>query len=221
MENNMVWEKVKVQEIDEDLESKGDYTSRDNVFHASELAYNCMYKAYRDRTEGKEFNDAGKYALWRGRVFDQYITKLFDENELRVTQRVPNTPFTIRGRIDGVDYENNILYEVKSVASIKYIRDQPYAHHIPQGLFYLNNYDPLATLRFLYVSMDGYVSLEYVPDPSEMRAHNDEYNRKAKELGLALKHGEPPEPVKCAECKWCNYKKDKTCPLTPKRRSRK
>jgi len=205
--------------IKEDMEDNRNYTSRDNIFHVSELCYDCMYKAYLDRKEGKQFDGSANWNIYRGRIFDKAITRLFDENELRVQHRVKGTPYVIRGRIDGLLYEENEIYEVKSVMSIRYV-NQPYNYHIPQGIFYLNTYDPMATLKFLYVSMDGYKVLEYTGDRETADAYMNEFERKAKLLGKALKRGEPPEPTKANECKWCRYKEEGRCPITKTRKKR-
>ncbi len=195
------------------------YTYRDNVFHVSELSYTCMYKIYHDRMEGKDFDDSGLWNLYRGRVFDRAITPLFDENELRVQMRVPGTDIIIRGRIDAVDYEENVIYEVKSVASIKYVR-KPYNHHIPQAVFYLCNYDPKAKLKILYVSMDGNKTFEYTGGPQNADAMMRDFEAKAKILRLAMKTGEAPEPTKGGECNWCRYKGEGRCPIVKTRKKK-
>ena len=201
------------------FEDDREYTNQDNVFHASELSYECMFKVYMDREYGKGFPDDARWNLYRGSVFDKAITPLFDENELRVQQRVKGTPYVIRGRIDGLNYDTNEIFEVKSVVSIKYVRE-PFKHHVPQGLFYLGNYNPEATLKFLYVSMDGYKVLEYIGGFETMEAELENFDAKARIIGKAIRKGEPPEPVRANECKWCRYKKEGTCPIT-KTRSKK
>jgi hypothetical protein len=197
------------------FEDDREYTNQDNVFHASELSYECMFKVYMDREHGKGFPDDARWNLYRGSVFDKAITPLFDENELRVQQRVKGTPYVIRGRIDGLNYDTNEIFEVKSVVSIKYVRE-PFKHHVPQGLFYLGNYNPEATLKFLYVSMDGYKVLEYTGGFERMEAELENFDAKARIIGKAIRKGEPPEPIRANECKWCRYKNETgelACPL--------
>jgi hypothetical protein len=203
----------------DDMEMKMDYTTRDNVFHASEVAYTCMYKAYMDRLEGKEFDDTGKYNIYRGRLFDKHLTKLFDENELRVQHRIKNSPFVIRGRIDCLDYESNTIYEIKTVQSIKFVR-APFKHHIPQGIFYLTNYDPLATLKFMYFSMDGYKVFEYEDSLETADAIMKEMEERAITLGTAIKKEEPPTPTKGGECRYCKYKEQGRCPIVRTRKKK-
>lgn len=206
--------------IKTDMEDDREYTHRDNVFHVSELSYTCMFRQYMDRLEGKQFDGSAKWNIYRGRIFDQKLTKLFDENEVRVQHRIKGTPYIIRGRIDGLLYEENEIYEIKSVASIRYVK-QPYPYHIPQGIFYLNSYDPLATLKFLYVSMDGYKVFEYNGDLETASSYMDEFERKGKILGKSLKTGVAPEPDKGNECKWCRYKEEGKCPILKPRKKRK
>ena len=207
--------------VKEDMEDDRNYTSRDNVFHVSELSYNCMYKMYMDRKEGKQFDGSANWNIYRGRIFDKALTPLFDENEVRVQHRVKGTPYVIRGRIDGLLYEENEIFEVKSVASIRYVKN-PYPYHIPQGIFYLNTYDPMASLKFLYVSMDGYKVFEYQGDRETADAYMNEFERKAKLLGKGLKNGEPPEPERGGECNWCRYKEEGRCPIVkPKKKKKK
>jgi len=190
------------------FEDDREYTNQDNIFHASELCYGCMFKVYMDRKEGKCFPKDAMWNLYRGRVFDKALTPLFDENEVRVQQRVKGTPYVIRGRIDGLLYDidgKNEIYEVKSVVSIKYVQ-QPFKQHVPQGLFYLGNYNPNARLKFLYVSMDGYKVLEYDAGFETMEAELENFDRKARIIGKAIRKEEPPEPTRGNECKWCRYK---------------
>jgi len=201
----------------EDMSMDGDYTTRDNVFHASEVAYTCMYKAYMDRKEGKEFDNQAMYNIYRGRIFDRHLTKLFDERELRVQHRIKNTPFIIRGRIDGLNYDTNTIYEIKTVQSINYVRG-PFKNHIPQAVFYLTNYDPLATLKFIYLSMDGYKVFTYDDTLQTADSVMAEMEDRAKTLGLAIKEGEPPTPSKGNECKYCRYKKQGRCPIVKTRK---
>jgi len=203
----------------EDMSMDGDYTTRDNVFHASEVAYTCMYKAYMDRKEGKEFDNQAMYNIYRGRIFDRHLTKLFDERELRVQHRIKNTPFIIRGRIDGLNYDENCIYEIKTVQSIKFVR-APYKHHIPQGLFYLTNYDPKATLKFIYLSMDGYKVFTFNGDLGSADAIITEMENKAKALGEGLINKKPPQAEKANECKYCRYKGEGRCPIVKTRKKK-
>lgn len=203
----------------EDINEERDYTQRDNVFHASELCYTCMWKQYMDRQEGKKFDDQAKWNIYRGRVFDNRLTKLFDENEVRVQQRIRNTPFVIRGRIDGLNYADNCIYEIKTVQSIKFVR-APFKHHVPQGLFYLHNYDPNATLKFIYISMDGYKVYTYQGSREEADSVVRDMEEKAKVLGTALIKGEAPDAERGNECKWCRYKAEGRCPIMRKPRKK-
>ena len=203
----------------EDMALNSDYDTRDNIFHASEVAYTCMFKAYMDRQEGKEFDSGATYNIYRGRVFDKHLTKLFDEKEVRVQHRIKNTPFVIRGRIDGLNYDTNTIYEIKTVQSIKFVR-APYKHHIPQGLFYLTNYDPKATLKFIYLSMDGYKVFTFDDTMQTADSVMVEMEEKARKLGEGIIKGEPPLPVKGNECRWCRYKEEGRCPITKTRKKR-
>lgn len=203
-----------------DIYEEREHTIRDNVFHVSELSYTCMYKQYLDRLEGKDFNDDAYWNIYRGRVFDKRLTALFDENELRVQHRVKGTPYIIRGRIDGYNYDTNSIYEIKTVASIKFVR-APYKHHIPQGIFYLNTFDPLANLHFLYVSMDGWKNFKYTGDIETAGMFIEDFEDKARVLGKALRTGDPPEPIKGGgECNWCRYRQEGKCPVMKPKKSR-
>ncbi len=196
------------------------YVYRDNVFHVSELSYTCMYKIFYDRIEGKEFNKSGLWNIYRGIVFDRAITPLFDENELRVQMRVPNTDIIIRGKIDAVDYDENVIYEFKTVVSIKFVR-KPYQHHTQQALFYLCNYDPNAVLKLVYVSMDGHKTFEFVGGRQNADAHMPDFVKKAKSLRKALRNKEAPEPQRASECNWCRYKEEGRCPIVKTRKRKK
>ena len=79
----------------------------------------------------------------------------------------------------------------------------------------------MATLRFVYVSMDGYKVLEFDGDKAEMKGIQKEYERKAKVLGKALKTKQEPEPTESNECNWCGYRKEGKRPIKKPKRSRK
>lgn len=208
--------------IFDDVHKEDSYTTHDNIFHASELAYTCMFKAYMDRTTGKQFPDDAKWNLYRGRIFDSYITKLFDEDQVRVQRRVHGTPYVIRGRIDGLNYDENCIYELKSIVSVKWIKN-PLKHHVPQGLFYKMNYDPKAKLKFIYVSMDGCKTFEFKDTKKNLKDAEQimtDYDNKAKILGDSLINKEPPEPTRANECKWCRYKTEGLCPICKPRKKK-
>lgn len=206
-------------QIEEDMELDQNYTQRPNIFHVSELSYDCMFKAFLDRKEGKGFNKDALWNIYRGTIFDRYLTKLFDENEVRVQHRIKGTPYVVRGRIDGILYEENEIWEIKTVASSKFVRN-PYNHHIKQGLFYLCTYDPTAKLKFLYASMDGHKEFEYVADRETADQVLMEYEEKARMLGDGIKKDEPPEPTRGSQCNWCRYKEEGKCPICKPRKKR-
>jgi len=193
------------------IKHKDKYNFKKNVLHVSELSYNCMYRVYEKRKHNND--DFGSlWNLFRGNIFDQYISPILGETQVRVSFRVPKTNFIIRGKIDAVNHEKNIIYEIKTVKSVKFIKN-PYSYHIPQGLFYLSNFDPLATLKFVYLSMDGYKVFTFSGTQKDISDAMKEFEKKAKILGSALFLNKKPIPQKGSECNWCEHKKMHTCPL--------
>lgn len=216
-----MWEEVELpKEVLNDIDRDMNYTERKNVFHASELAYNCPLRMYFDRTNMREVDSRGLWAMYRGRVFDKHINQLFDESEIRVAHRVPGTNYIIRGRIDGINYTDNVIYEVKTVEFMDFMK-QPRDAHQNQALFYLACYDPLATLKIIYVSMGGNKTYKFTGGKSELNSIMQEYDRKAKILGNSLKKKEEPEPLSAKECDFCTWRQKSMCPIKKPKQKRK
>jgi hypothetical protein len=195
------------------------YIMKNNVFHVSELSNTCLLKMYLDRIDGRICDDQCEWALYRGRIFDQHITKLFDETQRSVTHRVPKTNYVIRGKIDGLNYEDNLIVELKTAQFMDYLK-QPRDSHINQALFYLACFDPLATCNILYVSMGGYKNFEFTGTKSELNQVMKEFNRKAKLLGDSLKSETPPEGTPNKECDYCTHRELGNCPIKKKKQTR-
>lgn len=205
--------------IQADMDVNINFHERDNIFHVSELSYECPLRMYLDRTTMKKIDDSGKWNIYRGKIFDKYLTALFDEKEIRVQHRVPGTNYMIRGRIDGLTYEDNCIYEIKTVEHMDWMK-QPRNPHINQSVFYLANYDPLSTLKIFYASMGGWKCFEFNGTKSDVNGIMKEFDRKARILGDALKCKEEPTGVSCKECEWCIYRGEGMCSLKKPKKER-
>lgn len=205
--------------ITEDINKSRPHNSSDNIFNVSELSNNCLLRMYLDRREPTDVSERGKWAMYRGRIFDQYLTKLFDEDQIRVTHKVPGTNYVIRGKIDAITYKTNELVELKTVEFMDYMKE-PRDSHKKQALFYLSCYDPLATLQVLYVGMGGWKNYQFTGTKTELNAVMKEFDTKAKLLGDSLKNNEPPEGMSCKECDWCSHRPLKKCPIKKPKQKR-
>lgn len=207
--------------LQDDINKEYDYHTKDNIFHVSELSHNCILKMYLDRKEPTPISPKGKWAMYRGKIFDNHITKLFDEDQIRVSHKVPGTNYVIRGKIDAITYDANELVELKTVEFMDYL-EEPREAHKNQALFYLACYDPLAKLQVLYVGMGECKCFEFVGTKSELNGILKEFDRKARLLGDALKENKPPEPMSCKECNYCGHRALNKCSVKkPKRQKQK
>ena len=105
-----------LQHIDKVTERHHDY--RDNIFYVSELT-GCIRQAYLNRTLKPKIEDydfTQKWRLFRGIIFDQAITTLFERNQVRITHRVKNPPIVITGKADFI--EDDVLWELKTVSEL-------------------------------------------------------------------------------------------------------
>ena len=172
----------------------------DDRIYATELAGNCLLKAFLNRRVGLK-SERIQWAIYRGLIFDELWTGLFPRNQVRVTHRIPNGP-TIVGRIDFI--WDGKIYELKTVNSVRKI-EEPLPHHVKQVKFYAwcENVD---TAVIIYVSFDGIRCFD-------INCHDSyeivkEFEQKAMVLYQALKTNTPPEPgeeVEEWECKYCDY----------------
>jgi len=187
-----------LQHIDKVTERHHDY--RDNIFYVSELT-GCIRQAYLNRTLKPKIEDydfTQKWRLFRGIIFDQAITTLFERNQIRITHRVKNLPIVITGKADFI--EDDVLWELKTVSELP---EKPQEHHVLQVLFYAYYLLP-KSCRILYVAMDNVRVFEIDYNDELARQAVELLEERAKTLYECLRKNEPPEPTKnrrlCESC---------------------
>ncbi len=187
------------------MATQDDYEYRNETLLVTELLY-CLRKAYFRRTvTDVEKELAQRWYLYRGSVFDQLWTPLFQRNQVRVTHRVPGGP-TIVGRIDFINKEGDdlVLYELKTIANRYVIKNGAKEEHIKQVKFYAwcENID---VAKLVYVSFEG-VKV-FTVDCSDAYEIVKELEERAKILHDCLVNERlPPKTDKEWECRYCEYK---------------
>ena len=177
---------------------------RDGSLHVTELLY-CLRKAYfRRKITDVEKELTQRWYLYRGNVFDQLWTPLFNRNQVRVTYRVPGGP-NIVGRIDFIWEENGepVIYELKTISNRYAIKDGPKEEHVKQVKFYAYC-ENIQVAKLIYVSFEG-VKI-FTIDCSNAEEVVNEIDERARRLYFFLKSERlPPKTDKKWECKFCEF----------------
>jgi hypothetical protein len=199
---------------------------QDERLYPTELL-GCLKKAYLCRKNKCDMELEGCYAVWRGKLFDDALSPLFERQQESVTYEIPDTPITIAGRLDAVDPNGQMILDWKTVSSLYYIRAEgPKDSHKRQLMFYWsgirakNPEDPVVQLhdkkgmiKLVYMDMGG-VETYLVGFTSKEADDNLMWlTARAKVLYDALKENVPPKV--CAkdskreawECKYCSARK--------------
>ena len=194
----------------------GKYSHRDGELHVTELVY-CLRKAYYRRMLEKsnepapEMDLQHRWYLYRGILFDEDWTGLFERNQVRVTHRVRGGP-TIAGRIDFID--GDTVWDLKTISNGYAVRDGPKPAHVKQVLFY-SWVENMPNAGLIYLHLGGVKIFRL--DTRYAEAVVEELEEKARVLYEALKKAEPPEPFNEPwECKYCEFRD--ICPLAGVRR---
>ena len=177
-------------------------THRNEQVHVTELLY-CLRKAYLRRTLPEISRDIEqRWYTYRGIVFDQLWTGLFDRNQVRVTHRIPDGP-TIVGVIDFIAYENDepVIYELKTIANRYAIKNGPKDDHIKQVKFYAYCENVLRA-KLVYVSFEGVKIFDIHATDAPVTVYWLE--DRARQLYEALKKKIPPAKTDREwECRYC------------------
>jgi len=179
-----------------------EYEYADERIHVSELC-GCLLKAWFRRRYPVERDFDQLWFLYRGIVYDELWTRLFERNQIRVTHRIRNGP-TIVGRYDF--YWDDRIWDLKTTISVRNLKE-PFSHHVDQVKFYCwcENVDKGA---LLYVSFDGYQIFYFDCDDAEEVVKR--FEEKAIVLYNALEANEPPTTAytESWECRYCEYALD-------------
>lgn len=182
-----------------------EHEMNDNRLYVTELLY-CLRKAYFRRMEQKlgikqEQELQNLWYAYRGRIFDEVFTPLFERNQIRITHRIPGGP-TIVGRIDFI--KDGEIWEMKTALNSAVEKYGAKEQHVKQALFYawVENADKV---KLLYITMKGITIYEL--DTSKAEEVVKELEENALILWWSLKQRKPPRAVKTWECRFCPYYK--------------
>lgn len=110
-----------------------DYHNKPNTYSLTELLY-CIRKAYYRRTKPKPTELEAAFNIYRGKVFDNLWSPLFQHNQVRSTHRCKNIPITISGKYDFLT-NDNILTDLKTTKSLYFV-NEPSEEYKTQVRFY-------------------------------------------------------------------------------------
>jgi hypothetical protein len=112
------------------------YDRTPNQLHITELLY-CLTKSHHSRITPVELNLKQTYPLYRGNVWDELLTSLYRQNQIRCTHRVSDIPATIIGKLDFID-DDGTLCDLKTASSLFYTKKDGGAkeEHKKQVQFY-------------------------------------------------------------------------------------
>ena len=182
-----------------------DYHSKPNTYSLTELLY-CTRKAYYRRTCPKPTELESAFNMYRGKVFDNLWSPLFQHNQVRTTHRCRNIPITISGKYDFLTTDN-ILTDLKTTKSLYFV-NEPSEEYKTQVRFYawLNSIDKA---QIVYIDFgDCKVFPVEVGDCTQLL---EDLERKAEVLYFALRDKTVPyKPLTSPEwlCKKCEYKEE-------------
>jgi CRISPR-associated exonuclease Cas4 len=182
-----------------------DYHSKPNTYSLTELLY-CIRKAYYRRTQPKATELEAAFNMYRGKVFDNLWSPLFQHNQVRSTYRCKNIPITISGKYDFLT-KDNILTDLKTTKSLYFV-NEPSEEYKTQVRFYawLNS---IEKAQIVYIDFgDCKVFPVEVGDCNEML---EALELKAEILFKSIQNKAVPfKPVTAPEwmCKKCEYKEE-------------
>lgn len=182
-----------------------DYHAKPNTYSLTELLY-CIRKSYFKRTTPKTLDLEAAYNIYRGKVFDNLWSPLFQHNQVRSTYRCKKIPITISGKYDFLTTDN-ILTDLKTTKSLYFV-NEPSEEYKNQVRFYawLNS---IEKAQIVYIDFgDCKVFSVEVGDCTQLF---EALEFKAETLYYALKNMQaPPKPIMCHEwmCKKCEYNKE-------------
>ena len=181
-----------------------EYHNKPNTYSLTELLY-CIRKAYYRRTQPKPTELEAAFNIYRGKVFDNLWSPLFQHNQVRATHRCKNIPITISGKYDLID-ETGALVDLKTAKSLYYINEPGHAY-VQQVRFYawLNS---IQKAKIVYIDFGD--AKVFDVEVGDCQPLIEELEQKAAKLYYALKDNKPPEKtVLLSEmwlCQKCEYK---------------
>ena len=182
---------------------------RSSEIHVTDLVYDCLRRAYYEKTDGQIASEDSALVLWIGKkLHETEFAGCEHEKELSFSAE----GVTIVGRADEVCRTGDGWYVVIDKKTCRRVPSSPYEHHVKQlemyaaVLKYVYGYDVRA-VAVLYIDVSNLESKVYVKSVSEMglKAVLNEMLDKAQRLKKALEGEKPPEARPHWLCKYCPY----------------
>lgn len=174
------------------------YEKANNRIGVKEVC-SCLRKAwYLRKYKDYFFSDETRWIIFRGMVFDDIFSNLYEQNGVKVVTNVDGVD--IVGKIDFIDEFDNI-WELKTVNSIWSVKNGPYDEHVLQANFYayMTGRDEF---NLLYVSFDGIRGFTNIPMDKSSAEHLIE---RAKMLNEYLEKDIVPPKEETKSCRYCQY----------------
>jgi len=162
----------------------------DNRLDVTEVI-GCIRKAWFKRKIPKPLSLKSRWYLYRGNLFDNAWTPLFEKNQMTITHRLQHIPVVISGRLDFIDGDGAVA-DLKSTDKLYWIIQKGGKEdNIKQVRFYAWHI-PTDKARLYYVSLKDVEKVEVEFTEDEQLELVKEMELKAELLYNALKDNCPP-----------------------------
>ncbi|MBI4029126.1 MAG: PD-(D/E)XK nuclease family protein [Candidatus Blackburnbacteria bacterium] len=192
-----------------------EYVPSINELHCTELV-GCSRKVYlrRTQTAKPKLGIEQAFYFYRGDLFDQEWTNLFERHQVSVMHRVRDSPFLIRGRLDFID-DDGVIWEMKTTKNLYYV-NQPKPEHIKQVKFYCYCFAKNRA-KIMYVDFGDVRIFDLTFTDQELISNLNAFEQKALAIYNALLTGKAPVPdpqysiakngkLNTWECNFCDVK---------------
>jgi hypothetical protein len=171
----------------------------------------CLRKAWFKRKFPLSPSLRQRWYFYRGNVFDDLWTPLFERNQVRVTHRIRNSkyPVVIAGRLDFLD-EEKFVADLKTTDKIENIRKYGAKEDNVKQLMFYCWYEATTKGRLYYISFKDAEMFEFDFKAKELEELVDEIEERAMVLyDSLLTSAPPPKDEKHTDSYWeCNLSRD-------------
>jgi hypothetical protein len=177
------------QEIKNQTEK--DRVSEDNRLYVTELI-GCLRKAWFKRKFPKPLALKSRWYFYRGNVWDNLWTPLFEKNQVSVTHRLRSVPVVISGRIDFIDADGAIA-DLKTTDNLYWINKEGAKEDNKKQVMFYAWCMAKDKARLYYVSLKDAIKVEVEFTEDDLKELVEEMELNATILYNALIDDCPPE----------------------------
>jgi hypothetical protein len=181
-------ERIKRQIV---VDTERDRPREDNRLALTECI-GCLRKAWYRRKHPKDLTMQQRWWFYRGNLFDNAWSPLFERNQIRMTYPLKEPPVVIVGRLDFIDDDNAIAdwKTVDKLSNIEYYGAKE--DNVKQVLFYAWC-EKKTKARLYYIGMKDILKIEVEVTKENTDALLKEIEDNAKILYTALTNNVLPE----------------------------